>query len=76
MSQQLRVSLIVLQFDDLLIKQFSHQQYALDGIINIIGGCCGTTPAYIKLIREVVLGVKPRKPPVNVYKVLILGYHF
>ncbi|MFD0862775.1 homocysteine S-methyltransferase family protein [Sungkyunkwania multivorans] len=35
--------------------------YLKDDLINIIGGCCGTTPAHIKLIAEVVSKYKPRK---------------
>ena len=29
--------------------------------INIIGGCCGTTPEHIKVISELVKNYKPRK---------------
>jgi 5-methyltetrahydrofolate--homocysteine methyltransferase len=28
--------------------------------VNILGGCCGTTPAHIKAIAEAVEGVAPR----------------
>ena len=28
--------------------------------INIIGGCCGTTPEHIKLMSKVVMNKKPR----------------
>jgi len=37
--------------------------WAKDGLVNIVGGCCGTTPDHIKAICESVSGVKPRKPP-------------
>jgi 5-methyltetrahydrofolate--homocysteine methyltransferase len=37
--------------------------WAKDGLVNIVGGCCGTTPAHIKAICESVTGVVPRKPP-------------
>ena len=30
------------------------------GLVNIVGGCCGTTPAHIKAIAEAVKGMKPR----------------
>jgi 5-methyltetrahydrofolate--homocysteine methyltransferase len=40
----------------LLIKE-----YLDDNLINIIGGCCGTTPEHIRLIAEVVQQYKPRK---------------
>jgi len=37
------------------------EAYLQDGIINIIGGCCGTTPEHIKAIAEIVKKYKPRK---------------
>ena len=39
--------------------------FAEDGLINIVGGCCGTTPAHIKAIAESVSGKAPRDLPVN-----------
>ncbi len=33
--------------------------WAENGWLNIVGGCCGTTPAHIKRIAEAVRGVKP-----------------
>ena len=35
------------------------------GFINIVGGCCGTTPAHIKRIAELAKESKPRKRPVK-----------
>ena len=43
-------------------------EFADSGLVNIVGGCCGSTPAHIKAIYERVKGVKPRdvvKPPVK-----------
>ncbi|MFP4375690.1 MAG: methionine synthase [Spirochaetales bacterium] len=37
--------------------------YAEDGLINIVGGCCGTTPAHLAAIAEAVQGKAPRKIP-------------
>ena len=37
--------------------------WARHGIINIVGGCCGTTPAHIAAIAASVAGVPPRKIP-------------
>lgn len=34
-----------------------------DALVNIIGGCCGTTPAHIKLIAELAKKYKPRPLP-------------
>ncbi|KAI9336393.1 Homocysteine S-methyltransferase [Obelidium mucronatum] len=33
------------------------------GLLNIVGGCCGTTPEHIKAIHDAVLHLKPRVPP-------------
>ncbi|MBC7494696.1 MAG: homocysteine S-methyltransferase family protein, partial [Flavobacterium sp.] len=37
------------------------KEYLQDNLINIIGGCCGTTPEHIKLIADVASQFKPRK---------------
>ena len=37
--------------------------WARDGLVNLVGGCCGTTPAHIEAVAEAVAGVTPRKPP-------------
>ena len=37
------------------------KEYLEKGLINIIGGCCGTTPAHIKAIAEVAEDFEPRK---------------
>ena len=42
------------------------EDYLKDGLINIIGGCCGTTPEHIKAIADVVKNYKPRKLEVEV----------
>jgi 5-methyltetrahydrofolate--homocysteine methyltransferase len=34
--------------------------WAENGWLNIVGGCCGTTPAHIKAVAEAVKGLKPR----------------
>ena len=34
--------------------------WAENGWLNVVGGCCGTTPAHIKAIAEAVKGVTPR----------------
>ena len=36
------------------------REYAAEGMLNIVGGCCGTTPEYIAAIREAVQGYAPR----------------
>lgn len=39
------------------------EEFASSGFLNIVGGCCGTTPAHIKAIAEVVKKHKPRTIP-------------
>jgi len=39
------------------------REWAQNGWLNIVGGCCGTTPAHIKMIAAAVRGMKPRKVP-------------
>jgi 5-methyltetrahydrofolate--homocysteine methyltransferase len=38
------------------------REFAENGWLNIVGGCCGTTPAYIKAIANAVREFKPRQP--------------
>ncbi len=38
-------------------------EFACNGWLNIVGGCCGTTPRYIEEIERVVRGVAPRRIP-------------
>jgi len=37
------------------------ERYLQKGLINIIGGCCGTTPEHIKVIADLASKYKPRK---------------
>jgi 5-methyltetrahydrofolate--homocysteine methyltransferase len=37
--------------------------FAKSGLVNIVGGCCGTTPDHIRAIAEVVRDVPPRRLP-------------
>ena len=37
--------------------------FAEEGLLNIVGGCCGTTPDHIRAIAEAVRGVPPRALP-------------
>ena len=38
-------------------------EFARSGFVNVVGGCCGTTPAHIRAIAEAVAGLPPRVPP-------------
>jgi 5-methyltetrahydrofolate--homocysteine methyltransferase len=37
--------------------------FAHDGLVNIVGGCCGTTPDHVRAIAAAVEGVTPRRIP-------------
>ena len=50
------------------------RDFASSGFVNIIGGCCGTTPEHIKQMVEGVQGVKPRKViSSNLYQTTMLS---
>jgi 5-methyltetrahydrofolate--homocysteine methyltransferase len=38
-------------------------EFARSGLVNIVGGCCGTTPSHIKAFSEAIEGVTPRVIP-------------
>src|SRR5271169_2654678 len=38
-------------------------EFAEAGLVNIVGGCCGTTPDHIRAIADAVRGKPPRRPP-------------
>lgn len=37
------------------------KEFLEEGLVNIIGGCCGTTPAHIRAIADLAANYKPRK---------------
>ena len=39
------------------------REFAQSGLLNIVGGCCGTTPEHIAAIASAVAGVAPREAP-------------
>ncbi|MCG9027289.1 methionine synthase [Laribacter hongkongensis] len=49
------------------------REWAEAGLINIVGGCCGTTPEHIAAIAEAVAGVAPRPRPVITPKCRLAG---
>jgi 5-methyltetrahydrofolate--homocysteine methyltransferase len=51
---------------DELPEQTAHfiEDWAKEGFVNIVGGCCGTTPDHIHHIAEAVKHIKPRPLPV------------
>jgi 5-methyltetrahydrofolate--homocysteine methyltransferase len=36
-------------------------EYGEAGLVNVVGGCCGTTPEHIRLVREALAGRAPRR---------------
>jgi 5-methyltetrahydrofolate--homocysteine methyltransferase len=48
-------------------------EFASSGLVNIVGGCCGTTPAHIKAIADAVKGLPPRKIPSLVPQMRLSG---
>jgi 5-methyltetrahydrofolate--homocysteine methyltransferase len=39
------------------------REFAASGLVNILGGCCGTTAEHIAHVREAIAGLPPRVPP-------------
>jgi 5-methyltetrahydrofolate--homocysteine methyltransferase len=48
-------------------------EWVRDGLVNVVGGCCGTTPAHIAAIAEVARGKPPRKVPAPRRQTLLAG---
>ena len=44
-----------------------------EGLVNVVGGCCGTTPAHIAAIAEVTKAARPRAIPAAPSKTLLSG---
>ncbi len=53
-------------YDDTPENMAGHiKEWAASGFLNIIGGCCGTSPAFIKAIADIVKEYAPRQIPSN-----------
>jgi 5-methyltetrahydrofolate--homocysteine methyltransferase len=51
-------------YDDTPEQMAPHiREWAESGFLNIVGGCCGTTPSHIEAIAQAVKGLPPRKLP-------------
>lgn len=60
-------------YDETPAVTASHiKEFAVDGLVNIVGGCCGTTPDHIRAIAESVRHIQPRVPPKDVYSEFML----
>ena len=47
--------------------------FATSGFVNIVGGCCGTTPQHIKAIADAVKNLQPRKRPAKKHELQLSG---
>ncbi|MBN2813814.1 MAG: methionine synthase, partial [Bacteroidales bacterium] len=62
------------QYDDtpeVMTDQFRH--YLEGGLVNILGGCCGTTPVHIKAFAKLAADYKPRKVPADKHITTLSG---
>jgi 5-methyltetrahydrofolate--homocysteine methyltransferase len=48
-------------------------EWARSGLVNIVGGCCGTTPEHIRAIAEAVRGLPPRSVPARAERLRLSG---
>jgi len=49
------------------------EEWARDGLVNIVGGCCGTTPDHIRAIAAAVSKYQPRQVPEVAHKLRLSG---
>lgn len=49
------------------------KDFALSGFVNIIGGCCGTTPEHIAALASAVEGAPVRRPAAQAKKLVVAG---
>lgn len=49
------------------------RQFCVDGLVNMIGGCCGTTPNYIEALWNAVKNVPRRVIPAKSDKMMLSG---
>ncbi|KAM4624117.1 methionine synthase isoform 2-T2 [Polymixia lowei] len=48
------------------------KEFAISGLVNIVGGCCGTTPGHIRAIAKAVKQCQPRVPPTDIFQDYLL----
>jgi 5-methyltetrahydrofolate--homocysteine methyltransferase len=49
------------------------EEWARDGLVNIVGGCCGTTPEHISAIADVMAKYEPRHVPLVAHALRLSG---
>ncbi len=55
------------------IMQKQIQEYLDEGLVNIIGGCCGTTPEHCAKMAEILSTAKIHRPPENPHEMRLSG---
>lgn len=52
------------EYDLDAVEMAAHiREWAQSGFLNLVGGCCGTTPTHIRAMADAVAGIKPRVLP-------------
>ena len=49
------------------------EEFAQSGLVNLVGGCCGTRPEHIRALKEVIEGLAPRVPATPPVRCRIAG---
>jgi 5-methyltetrahydrofolate--homocysteine methyltransferase len=49
------------------------RNFAIEGLVNMVGGCCGTSPEYIKELVKAVEGIPRRIVPENKHITMFSG---
>ncbi|MBA3892098.1 MAG: methionine synthase [Gemmatimonadales bacterium] len=49
------------------------REFAEHGLVNLVGGCCGTTPAHIRAFADAVRGLPPRRLPAQPHHLRLSG---
>jgi 5-methyltetrahydrofolate--homocysteine methyltransferase len=61
-------------YDQTAVMMAEHiRDYANQGWVNMVGGCCGTTPEHIEHIAKAVAGIRPRPVPNKVRAMSLAG---
>ncbi|HVZ98918.1 MAG TPA: homocysteine S-methyltransferase family protein [Caulobacterales bacterium] len=59
--------------DDACMMEAHYGEWARAGLVNILGGCCGTTPEHIEHLGHAIEGVKPRAIPRHEARLRLAG---
>ena len=62
-EMRVQVRAVVVGRDLYRLTKIHGDDFARAGLVNLVGGCCGTTPAHIQAIADAVRDVEPRALP-------------